>query len=128
MKLSNVLFALAVAFPATLPANATPQSFDQPKYEILGEKCEAGNQNACRQLALETGGNCAGSIESGCRYSLEIINPEEPMVVLPALKFLGASRLSTIQHCAEIVKVTDWAILSTDSELEGMQLCLEEHT
>jgi hypothetical protein len=53
---------------------------------------------------------------------------EEPMVVLPALKFLGASRLSTIQHCAEIVKVTDWAILSTDSELEGMQSCLEEHT
>jgi hypothetical protein len=57
----------------------------------------------------------------------EIVNPDEPMVVLPAFKDLGPSRLSTIEWCSELVgKAYDELI--TDSDFEGYEACLQEHT
>jgi hypothetical protein len=88
-----------------LPAGATPQS---PDYI--------------------NGGQCAGDRYSKCRYTLEIVNPNEPMVVIPELKFLGASRISTIEHCAELENIADWKNMITDEELYSMEACLIEHT
>lgn len=73
------------------------------------------------------GGQCAGDRFSKCRYSLEIVNPEEPMIVLPAFKDLGPSRLSTIEWCSEVVGKT-YDELLTDSDFEGYEACLIEHT
>lgn len=87
-----------------MPAGATPQS---PDYH--------------------NGGQCAGNALSKCRYSLEIVNPEEPMIVLPAFKDLGPSRLSTIEWCSEVVGKT-YDELITDSDFEGYEACLIEHT
>ena len=57
----------------------------------------------------------------------EIVNPGEPMIVLPAFKNLGASRLSTIEWCSEVVgKAYDELI--TDSDFESYEACLIEHT
>jgi hypothetical protein len=57
----------------------------------------------------------------------EIVNPGEPMIVLPAFKDLGPSRLSTIEWCSELVgKAYDELI--TDSDFEGYEECLKEHT
>jgi hypothetical protein len=50
------------------------------------------------------------------------------MVVIPELKFLGASRISTIEHCAELENIADWKNMVTDEELYGMEACLIEHT
>lgn len=102
MKKLIVVFAILAS--AALPAAATPQS---PDYV--------------------NGGQCAGDRYSKCRYSLEIVNPEEPMIVLPAFKELGASRLSTIQWCSEVVGKT-YSELITDSDFEGYSECLKEHT
>ena len=57
----------------------------------------------------------------------EIVNPFEPMVVIPELQFLCASRISTIEHCAELEYITDWKNMITDEELFGMEACLIEH-
>jgi hypothetical protein len=97
--------ALAIATATALPAAATPQSPD-----------------------FINGGQCAGDQYSKCRYSLEIVKPNEPMVLIPELKFLGLSRISTIEHCAELENVADWKNMMTDEELYGMEACLIEHT
>jgi hypothetical protein len=97
--------ALAIAAATALPAGATPQS---PDYS--------------------NGGQCAGNALSKCRYTLEIVNPEEPMVLVPSLEFLGYSRISTVEHCAELENINDWTNLMTDEELYGMEACLIEHT
>ena len=60
--------------------------------------------------------------------SFEIVNPTEQMVVVPGLEKIGPSRISTVEHCAGIYGVEDWANMVTDSELEGMWECLLEHT
>lgn len=57
-----------------------------------------------------------------------VVNPGELMVLVPGLEELGYSRISTVEHCSEIVGARDWADLMTDSEFEGMQQCLIEHT
>lgn len=57
-----------------------------------------------------------------------IVNPGELMVVVPGLEFLGYSRISTVEFCAEIEQVRDWTELTTDAEFEGMHACLVEHT
>jgi hypothetical protein len=57
-----------------------------------------------------------------------IVNPNEAMVVVPGLEFLGYSRISTVEFCAEIEQVRDWTELTTDAEFEGMEACLIEHT
>jgi hypothetical protein len=50
------------------------------------------------------------------------------MVLIPELKFLGLSRISTIEHCAELENIADWKNMITDEELYGMEACLIEHT
>jgi hypothetical protein len=50
------------------------------------------------------------------------------MVLVPGLEELGYSRISTVEHCSEIVGARDWADLMTDSEFEGMFRCMVEHT
>jgi hypothetical protein len=103
--MKKLIAALAIAAATVMPAGATPQS---PDYI--------------------NGGQCAGDRYSKCRYTLEIVNANEPMVVIPELKFLGASRISTIEHCAELENIADWKNMTTDEELWGMEACLIEHT
>jgi hypothetical protein len=101
----KALFVILTALATALPAGATPQS---PDYI--------------------NGGQCAGDRYSKCRYTLEIVEPNEPMVLVPSLEFLGYSRISTVEHCAEIENIADWQNLITDEELYGMEACLIEHT
>ena len=103
--MKKLISALALALATTLPAGATPQS---PDYI--------------------NGGQCAGDAYSKCRYSLEIVEPNELMVLVPSLEFLGYSRISTVEHCAELENIADWTNLMTDEELYGMEACLIEHT
>ncbi len=58
----------------------------------------------------------------------EVVNPNEPMVVVPGLEKIGPSRLSTVEFCTDVYNVQDWRQLITDSELDGMWECLLEHT
>ncbi len=58
----------------------------------------------------------------------EVIAPDELMVLVPGLEGQGYSRISTVEHCAELTGVDDWMELITDAELEGMEACLIEHT
>ena len=57
-----------------------------------------------------------------------IVNPSEPMILVPGLEFLGYSRISTVEFCAEIENIADYTNLITDEELYGMEACLIEHT
>jgi len=98
------LFALASSLFLAIPASATPQS---PDYI--------------------NGGQCAGDRYSKCRYTLEIVNPTEAMVVVPGLEFVGPSRISTVEHCSAIEGL-DWRNLLTDSDFQLMHDCLVEHT
>jgi hypothetical protein len=59
---------------------------------------------------------------------LEVIAYDEMMVLVPSLEFLGYSRISTVEHCAELENIADWTNLITDEELYGMEACLVEHT
>lgn len=102
--MKKIIAVVALIALRAMPAAATPQS---PDYH--------------------NGGQCAGNALSKCRYSLEIVNPEEPMIVLPAFKDLGPSRLSTIEWCSEVVGKT-YDELITDSDFEGYEACLIEHT
>lgn len=102
--MKKLIAVLALAVNTAMPAGATPQS---PDYS--------------------NGGQCAGNALSKCRYTLEIVEPNEPMIVLPAFKNLGASRLSTIEWCSEVVGKT-YDELITDSDFEGYEACLIEHT
>lgn len=56
-----------------------------------------------------------------------IVNPTEPMVIVPGLEYLGKSRISTVRHCEQQTG-TNYRNLITDSELENMESCLSEHT
>jgi len=103
--MKNIFTAFALALATAMPAGATPQS---PDYI--------------------NGGQCAGDRYSKCRYTLEIVKPNEPMVLIPELKFLGLSRISTIEHCAELENIADWKNMVTDEDLYGMEACLIEHT
>jgi len=100
----NKLLSALTAVTLALPASATPQSPD-----------------------FINGGQCAGDSYSKCRYTLEIVNPDEPMVQVPGLENLGPSRLSTVQFCSEIEGV-NWQDLQTDSDFDLMESCLIEHT
>lgn len=59
--------------------------------------------------------------------SFPIVNPTEQMVIVPGLEFVGASRLSTVKHCATLTGTTDWQNLITDSDFEMTRDCLIEH-
>ena len=121
--LSAFAFA-AVAFGA-VPAIASPAP---TRVDRLGELCESGSRWGCRELAKATNGLCAGPEGSGCRFGLQIVNPGEPMVVVPGLEFLGKSRISTVTFCAKDAGVDDYRDLQTDSEFEVMESCMRENT
>jgi hypothetical protein len=128
MKLSIALAALLLAAPG---AQATPEPYDTARNELLGSLCEEGLQGACRTLVQETNGECAGPVGSGCLYdsrAFTVIDPEEPMVLVPGLEAQGYSRISTVQHCQELTGAADWSQLMTDAEFEAMDACLTEHT
>jgi hypothetical protein len=57
-----------------------------------------------------------------------VVNPGEPMVVVPGLEVLGPNRLSTVQWCQKVEGTNDWRKLITDSDFELMEGCLIEHT
>ena len=57
-----------------------------------------------------------------------IVNPKEPMVVVPGLEFIGPSRLSTVEFCQKSEGTNHWTQLQTDSDLELMEGCLIEQT
>ncbi len=100
-QLTAALAALALL---ANPAGATPQSPD-----------------------FINGGQCAGDRYSKCRYTLEIVNPNELMIVVPGLEFVGPSRVSTVEHCSEIEGL-DWRNLLSDSDFQLMHDCLVEHS
>jgi hypothetical protein len=58
----------------------------------------------------------------------EVIAYDEMMLLTPNLEYLGYSRITTVEHCSKVAKVNDWTNLITDSEFEGMEACLIEHT
>ena len=57
-----------------------------------------------------------------------VMNPTEPMVIVPGLEFLGASRVSSVTHCVTSTGVKDWRNLITDTELESMHKCMADLT
>jgi hypothetical protein len=57
-----------------------------------------------------------------------IVNPNEEMITVPGLEFVGPSRASTVTFCANDVGVDHYRDLQTDSEFEGMQACLDDLT
>ena len=125
------LFCAAACLLSIPAVQATPEKYDTVQNEVLGEFCQEGIQTACRVLVKETNGECAGPVESGCRYNsfrFQTVDPEEEMVLVPGLKFLGWSRISTVQHCSYLEGVDNWRNLQTDLELERMEACLKENT
>ena len=123
--------ALAATLLFAAPAVATPSPGDTREAEILGELCEDGLNVACRTLAKVTQGNCAAPVASGCRYHSGIfvpVKPQELMVLVPGLEFLGLSRISSVEFCQKQTGARDWVNLLTDSELEGMERCLQDLT
>lgn len=57
-----------------------------------------------------------------------VVAPAEPTVITPGLEFMGASRISTVEHCATVTGVKDWRNMMTDYEFEAMEDCYNEHT
>ena len=132
MKLLSSILTAAALTLAAVPASATPTAGDTLQAEILGGLCAQGAPNACEHLVAITGGNCAAPAGSGCRYDAElrfaVVAPLEEMVLVPGLEWLGHSRISTAEHCAEIAGLTDWRAAITDSEYLSLEACLIEHT
>lgn len=56
----------------------------------------------------------------------EVTAPDELMVKVPGLEWIGYSRISTVEFCQETNDVKDWANLITDDEFELMEGCLLE--
>ena len=97
----KLLTALALCFACVAPVAATPQS---PDYIH--------------------GGQCAGDRYSKCRYTLDIINPDEQMVVVPGLEWMGEYRVSTVEFCEESQETNPWDQLITDADFDLMEGCL----
>jgi hypothetical protein len=55
-----------------------------------------------------------------------IVNPTEQMVVLPAFKDLGPSRISTVKSCEYDVK--PYKMLITDEDFLSFEACLIDYT
>ena len=57
-----------------------------------------------------------------------VVNPTEPMVTVPGLEYMGASRISSVRHCVSQTGATDWRNLITDGDLQSMESCLRDLT
>ena len=58
----------------------------------------------------------------------DVVNPGEPMVVVPGLEWIGRSRLSTVTFCASNTGSGNWQQLVTDLQFHRMEACLIENT
>lgn len=58
----------------------------------------------------------------------DVVNPGEPMVLVPGLEWLGKSRLSTVTFCAKDTGSGNWQQLVTDLQFDRMEACLIEMT
>ncbi len=113
------------------PALATPHTADTARAEMLGAWCEDGLQAACRQLVIETGGNCAAPVGSGCRYDSRTFAPVGFAVdngLMADVPGHGPSRIETIAFCLEEIGVARYQDLITDSHFEGFGACLKAQT
>jgi hypothetical protein len=119
--------ALALSIPVPGPVKATPVSGDTVRGEALGLLCEEGSQAACRELVALTGGNCAASPGSGCRYDSNRFTPADGglMVNVP---IFGNSRFETVSFCLQQSKVDKYQNLQTDSQFETFDGCMKENT
>jgi hypothetical protein len=124
MKLFAALAATLLFAP---PAIATPSLGDSRQAEILGEFCEEGFNNACRELAKITKGNCAAPAGSGCKYDSRVFTPVDKglMVNVPGI---GYSRVETLTFCLGIAKVGRFQDLLTDSQFVTFGGCMKENT
>lgn len=116
IKLFTAFATLAVA----LPVSATPLST-----EVLGARCEAGSVAHCEELATVTNGQCAGPQGSGCRYTLEIVQPESLMVNVPNF---GQSRMETVTMCLQDAGVEKYQDMITDMQFETFEFCMSDNT
>jgi len=74
------LFLLTAAFVsgagfagiAYLDSQAAPV-IESARVRTFSAWCEAGEEEACRLLAIETKGQCAGPAGSGCQYDSTIV-------------------------------------------------------
>jgi hypothetical protein len=83
-----------------------------------------------KQLAAIAATLALLSNPAGATPERRIVNPGELMVLVPGLEELGYSRISTVEHCAELngIQGDGWMELLTDSQFEGMDACMREHT
>ncbi len=116
---------LSVGF--ALPAAATPVSFDTPWAEELGYHCERGLREACDELVEITEGQCAGPVNSGCKYRSDrfIVEPNSLMVDVPGM---GFSRIETVNFCLKEAGVENYQDMITDSHFGYFESCMVEHT
>lgn len=117
-----LLAALSVGF--ALPAAATPVSLDTAWTEELGYHCERGLQEACNELVEITEGQCAGPVNSGCKYRSDRFN-NSLMVDVPNF---GVSRLETVTFCLKEAGVENYQDMITDSHFDYFEGCMIEHT
>jgi hypothetical protein len=124
MKLFAALAATLLFAP---PAIATPSPGDSRQAEILGEFCEEGFNNACRELAKITKGNCAAPAGSGCKYDSRVFTPVDKglMVNVPGI---GYSRVETLTFCLNVTGVDKYQDLLTDSEFLAFEDCMADNT
>ena len=71
-----VTLAAAGMFSTVIAGSRASQASLDMQMERLGSRCDAGILQACKHLALVTGGQCAGPDNSGCRYTLEARKPD----------------------------------------------------
>lgn len=120
-----LLAVLSVGF--ALPAAATPVSFDTAWTEELGYHCERGLSEACLELVKITNGNCAGPVNSGCKYRSDrfISSSNSLMVNVPNF---GVSRLETVTFCLKEAGVENYQDMITDSHFDYFEGCMIEMT
>jgi len=69
----------------------------------------------------------AASVMPASAETFEVMNPDELMVLVPNVEFVGYSRISTVEFCAQLNNIQDWTDMGTDEELYSMEGCLIEH-
>lgn len=50
------------------------------------------------------------------------------LILVPGLEHLDYSRIETVEHCAEMYGINDYSRMTTDYELEIMEMCMIENT
>ena len=58
----------------------------------------------------------------------QVVNPDEAMIVVPQLHYLGESRVSSVNFCVQQVGVKSVDQVMTDSQLDILEGCLIDLT